>query len=80
MTATILPNALKVEHSVRPEINREFLCFSCPDGWDDVKKIKDKVMVFNGKHFTFTGWNSDRNECYFAKPLDREAQFATFKN
>lgn len=77
MTATSNPKDIPVTHSVREDVNREFLCVSCPDGWDDVKKICKKVLTFEGRKFAFTGWNSDRNEAYFAKPLNGEALVAT---
>lgn len=77
MTATINPKEVTVRHSVRPDVNREFLAVDCPEGWDDVKKICKKVLTFEGRKFTFTGWNSDRNEAYFAKPLNGDAPVAT---
>lgn len=77
MTATTNSKDIPVTHSIRPDVNREFLCVSCPDGWDDVKKICKKVLTFEKRKFTFTGWNSDRNEAYFAKPLNEEALVAT---
>ena len=72
MTATIAPDEIKVEYFIRPDIGREFLSFDI-EGWDDVKKIHKKVLVYEGKKFTFTGWNSDDNKCYFAKPINGEA-------
>ena len=36
-----------------------------PNGWDDVKNLTNKVLEFDGKTFVFTGWNSDRNVCFF---------------
>lgn len=70
MKATIHPQDVPVTHSIRPDVNREFLTVSCPEGWDDVKKICKKVLTFDGRKFTFTGWNSDRNEAFFACPLN----------
>jgi len=75
MKATIVPNEIKVEHNIRPDVGREFLTFDV-EGWDEVKKISKKVLVFNNKKFTFSGWNSDTNQCFFTKPLDFEASFA----
>ena len=66
----IVSSSIEVRHSIRPDVQREFLAISVPDGWDDVKKISRKVLVFDGREFTFTGWNSDRNECFFARALD----------
>ena len=77
MTATINPREIRVEHSVRPDVGREFLKVSCPEGWDDVKRVKDEILTFEGRKFAFTGWNSDRNEAYFARPLNGEITFAT---
>jgi hypothetical protein len=64
MHATIAKNEIPVRHSDRAELG-EFLTVDCPNGWEDVKKICKKVLTFNGKKFLFTGWNSDRNDCYF---------------
>ncbi len=69
MNATIAPNEIPVTHSVRSELGREFLNIKI-DGWSDVAKISKKVLVFDGRKFTFTGWNSDRNECFFSRPLN----------
>jgi hypothetical protein len=77
MTATILPNAIAVTHSSRPDVNREFLSFSVPNGWDDVKDLTDKILTYNGEQYKFSGWNSDRNECFFFKPIGKLVQYAT---
>lgn len=69
MTATVNPLEIAVSHSIRPDVNREFLAISCPRGWEDVEKIKNRVLTLDGKQFTYTGWNSDRNEAFFARPL-----------
>jgi len=69
MKATIVPNEIAVVYSHRPDIAREFLMIQVPNGWDDVAKICRKVLSYGGRKFTFTGWNSDRNECYFASSL-----------
>ena len=69
MKATIVPNEIAVVYSHRPDIGREFLMIQVPNGWDDVAKICRKVLSYGGRKFTFTGWNSDRNECYFARSL-----------
>lgn len=79
-TASIIPNEITVKHSVRPDVGREFLSFPIEDGWDDVKKIHKKVLMFEGRKFIFSGWNSDRNECYFFRPLDRDPSTATILN
>lgn len=72
MKATILSDEVAVRHSVRPDVGREFLTISCPNGWDDVKKLTKKVLSFDGRKFTFTGWCSDKNECFFCRPLSGE--------
>lgn len=80
MNATIAQNEIPVSHSVRPDVGREYLTIDVPNGWDDVKKISKKVLVFDGRKFTFTGWNSDTLKCYFCRPLVGEIQTATIKN
>jgi len=37
----------------------------CPNGWDDVKKLTNKVLLYDGKTFVWSGWNSDRNVSFF---------------
>lgn len=71
MNAEFATNKIAVSHNMRRDVNREFLTFFVPNGWDDVKKIVNKVLVFNRKDFVFSGWNSDRNECYFFRPLTK---------
>lgn len=72
-TAKILKNEIPVRHSVLAEINREFLEIAV-EGWPDVEKISKKVLEFEGKKFTYSGWNSDRNVCYFARPIEGEVK------
>jgi len=36
-----------------------------PHGWDDVKKLVNKVIEVNQLDFSYTGWNSDKNIAYF---------------
>ena len=79
MTATINPKEIPVQHSIRPDVGREFLTVKIPNGWDDCKKIKNKVLTFEGKKFTWSGWNSDTDEAYFVCPIGGNAQFATIK-
>ena len=45
--------------------NLGMLTVSVPSGWDDVKQISKHVLIYAGHLYTFTGWNSDRNEAYF---------------
>lgn len=77
MIATINHKEIKVEYSIRPDVGREFLRIDCPNGWDDVEKINKKILTYQGKKFSFTGWNSDRNEAYFAKPIDKDCEYAS---
>ena len=77
MKAIITENEIEVRHTVRPDVGHEYLTIDCPNGWDDIKKICKKVLTFEGKKFTFTGWNSDRNECFFCKPINGECEIAT---
>jgi hypothetical protein len=69
MKATVSLDEVPVQYSSRPDIGRDYLTIDCPAGWDDVKKICKKVLIYEGRRFTFTGWNSDRNECFFCAPL-----------
>lgn len=79
MTATPIKNAISVVHSSRHDVGREFLTISVPNGWDDVKKIKDKILDYKGKAYKFTGWNSDSNNCFFARPIHEDCEYATFR-
>lgn len=56
--------------SVTPSEDRGFgkrLTIDCPEGWDDVKKLTKKVLSYEGDYYTFLGWCSDRNVCYFGE-------------
>jgi len=64
ITASIVANAIAATLSDSPEFGRR-LTISVPEGWDDVKKLCRKVLRHDGRDFTFIGWNSDRNECFF---------------
>lgn len=70
MNATIAVNEIPVQYSYRPEVGREYLTVDVPEGWDDVKRICKKVLIYDGKRFTFTGWNSDTNRCFFMRLID----------
>lgn len=69
MKATILPNDISVVYSKYPEVSREYLTIDVPEGWDDVSKICKKVLSYDGRKFTYTGWNSDTLKCYFVRSL-----------
>lgn len=64
VTATISPNEIAARHTFYTESDQR-LTVDCPNGWDDVKKLTKKVLRFDGHAYTFIGWNSDRNECFF---------------
>lgn len=66
--ATVSKNEISVEYSERPDVGRDFLTIDVPAGWDDVSRICKKVLEYNGRKFTFTGWNSDTLKCYFCAP------------
>ncbi len=72
-TATIVKNEISVRHASHPEINYEFLTVHCDGGWDEVKKLTNKVLTFKGRKFTWSGWNSDKNDCYFVRLLNGPA-------
>jgi len=76
MNATVIENEIPVQHSIRSDVGREFLTIDIEDGWNSVKKLTNKVLMFQNKRFTFTGWCSDTNKCFFAKPIDRDAYSA----
>jgi len=78
MKATIVPDEIAVVYSTRPELNLEFLRIDIPNGWDDVKKIHKKVLMYDGKRFTFCSWNSDHLHCHFNRHLGIDPQTAKF--
>lgn len=76
MKAIVATNEIPVQYSIRPDIGREFLTIDIENGWDDVKKLTNKVLIFEDKKFAFTGWCSDTNKCFFAKPINQNAHTA----
>jgi len=78
-TASIAVNKVAVSHTVRPDVNREFLTLNVPNGWDDVQKLTNKVLNYDGRDFVFSAWNSDRNECYFYRVIHGETMTATIR-
>lgn len=78
MNATIIPNEISVQHSIRPDVAREFLSFSI-SGWDEVKKLTKKVLTYDGRKFVFSCWNSDRMEIVFYRTLDGSTLTAKIK-
>lgn len=80
MKATIAQNEIEVTHSIRPDVGREFLTVKVPNGWDDCEKIVNKVLIWGDMRFTWCGWNSDRNEAFFFRPLyGEDKKFATIE-
>lgn len=75
--ASIASNKISVHHTVFED--REFIKFSVPNGWDDVKKLTNKVLTFEGRDFTFGAWNSDENNCWFVRILDGPSFVAVIK-
>lgn len=64
VVARFAPDEIPVRHR-RYGDGSEWITFDIPNGWDDVKKVCKKVLVYEGKRFTFSCWNSDRMECIF---------------
>lgn len=69
MKATTSQNEIPVEYSNRPDVGFEYLIINVPEGWDDVKRLTKKVLTYDGRKFTFSGWNSDTLKCYFSRRL-----------
>jgi len=65
---TIDSKEIRADYRVSTD-GRGWLYISVPNGWDDVKKISKKVLTYEGRKFLFSGWNSDRNDCFFKEEL-----------
>lgn len=78
MKAIVAPLEIAVSHSTRPDVGREFLSFGI-SGWDEVKKLTKKVLIFDGRKFIFSCWNSDRMEIVFYRMLDGSTLTAKIK-
>ena len=78
-TISVCSNEMPVIYSERPDVGRDFLRIEVPNGWDDVKVLARKVLKYDGRRFTFTGWNSDRNECFFCAPHGGSAKVAVIE-
>ena len=76
-SAAVASNKIAVTHSVHPDLNREMLIINVPNGWDDVAKLVKKVLTYDGRDFTFCGWNSDTCRCYFVRPINGKSTVAT---
>jgi hypothetical protein len=68
MNTAFITNEIQVRYTERPEVDRDFITTSVPNGWDDVRHLCRRVLSYQGRRFTFTGWCSDKNECFFAAP------------
>lgn len=75
-SASVLTNEIPVEHTICD--GREFLKFSVPNGWDDVKKVCRKVLLFQDRKFRYSCWNSDHNYCVFVHVLGEDIKTARF--
>lgn len=75
MNATIVSNEIPVQYSYCPDVGREFLSFSI-SGWDEVKKLAKKVLLYDGRKFIFSCWNSDRMDIVFYRMLDGSTKIA----
>lgn len=75
MNATISKNEIAVRPRTRDDDGSHWLVIDVPNGWDDVKKISKKVLIFEGRKYVFMSWNSDRLECSF-KESANIAKFA----
>jgi hypothetical protein len=75
MNATIAPNEISVTYTLLDD--REFLKFPIT-GWDDVKKVCKKVLLYDNRKFIFSCWNSDYNYCVFYRMLDGSTKTAKF--
>ena len=71
-TATIVKDAIAIQDTSVE--GWRHITIDCPNGWDDAKKLTRKVLSYDGLHWTWTGWNSDRNVCFFT-PQKNVARF-----
>jgi hypothetical protein len=65
---TIDPKEIRARYHA-DDTGRGWLYFSVPNGWEDVEKISKKVLTYDGRKFLFSGWNSDRNDCFFKEEV-----------
>lgn len=75
----IAKDRIAVTHTIRTDVNREFLTIDVPNGWEDVKQLTKKVLIFDNREFVFSGWNSDSYKCYFYRMLTGENESLTAK-
>ncbi len=65
--AKVVEGEWEVRHTVYADA--EFIRWDIPNGWDDVKKIAKKVVLYDGRKFTFSCWNSDDLYVVFRRSL-----------
>jgi len=63
VTATVSTSHLPAVHSVRD--GKHWLTVPVLNGWEDVRPLTGKVLLFGDRTYAFRGWDSDRNEAYF---------------
>jgi len=77
----LVTDEIPVRYSERPDVGRDFLTLSFEgeyvDVWKQVSKVSKRVLEYDGRKFTFTGWNSDRNEAFFSAPHKGSEKVAT---
>ena len=67
--AAIDKNKIAVRPHVRDD-SSHWLTIDLPEGWDTLKPLTNKVLVYEGRNYIFRGWNSDRNEAFFTESTD----------
>jgi hypothetical protein len=72
MKANFIQDEFAVEHTVRPDVGREFIKWNVPGGWAEIQKLVKKVVMYDGRKFVWSCWNSDGNYVVFARPLNGE--------
>lgn len=61
--ASIATNQIAVKAS--ESFGCKYLTLELPEGWDTLQPLINKVLIYDGQNYTFSGWNSDRGEAYF---------------
>ena len=64
-TAAVTENAIVVE-TVSLWDNEKGIRFQ-HSGWESIEKLVKKLLLFNGEHYAYLSWNSDRNDCIFRR-------------
>lgn len=63
--ARVVPHTLAVSNVETAPDGVRWLTVSAPLGWEDVVVLTDRVLEYDGRHYAYSGWNSDRNVAYF---------------